>query len=335
MIVLLVAMVLLAVYTFWDNNRITVAEEEIMIDDLPKQLEGFSILQITDLHEKQFGKNQRRLIDAINSVEYDAIVFTGDMLDGIKSKNHQSFYAIIEGISNKENAWYVPGNADPESYRVTKGVEKSQFVQGIEERGVSFLETFDTIEIDGVSLSFVSFELSIGNVGRTNGITRPSYSMAKPYLDYQKQLLSEFDEMKDSDVLIALNHYPVIDNRFDYIANAKDLKLRDYDLLIAGHYHGGQIRLPYAGALFVPEAWYTNGGVFPPKDRVKGLWEYKGIQQYVSTGLGSSDAISFMKFRLFNPPQINLIKLKKMDKNRTLVPVYQMIWYTSKKVKIG
>lgn len=310
MLGLLLVVIILAVYTLWDNNRITVAEQEIEIDNLPKQLEGFKILQITDLHEKVFGKNQKKIIDKVNSINYDAIVFTGDMLDGVKSTNYEPFYTLIEGIHNKEYAWYVPGNADPENYQVDEEVEKSEFVQGMEKRGVALLENSDTISVDGASVNFVNFELSIGNIGIPNGVPKPSYASNEKYFTYQQQLLEELNALEGPDVLIALNHYPVVDPRIDHIIDASDLKLRDYDLLIAGHYHGGQIRLPLIGAFFVPEAWYENNGFFPPQDRVKGLWEYKGIKQYVSTGLGSSDAISFLKFRLFNPPQINVLTLK-------------------------
>ncbi|WP_157724875.1 metallophosphoesterase [Virgibacillus phasianinus] len=311
MIGLLIIVVVLAVYTYWDNNRITIARQEITIDDLPEQFEGFEILQITDLHEKVFGKNQKSLIDAINSINYDAIVFTGDMLDGVESTNYKYFYTLIDGINNKEHAWYVPGNADPESYQVNQTVEKSEFIQGMEKRGVTFLENFDTISVDGKSLRFVNFELSIGNVGIPNGIPKPSYAANRQYLSYQKELMQELKNIEEADTLIALNHYPVVDPRIDHILDSPNLEMPDYDLLMAGHYHGGQIRLPLIGALFVPEAWYDNGGFFPPQDRVKGLWEYKVLKQYVSTGLGSSDAISFLKFRLFNPPQINVLSLKR------------------------
>lgn len=315
--VFLLLLIVLVCYTFWDNNRVTVTEQEIMIDELPERLEGFTILQISDLHEKQFGKNQKRLIDAINSIDYDAIVFTGDMLDEVNSENFTPFYKILEGITNKENAWYVPGNADPASYQLHPKFGKSEFVQGMENRSVKLLESMETVSIEGADVHFVNFELSIikkpENVGKINGVVMPIHGINNQYLAHQKQLrgdLAELDSMKDTDVLIALNHYPVADKRVDYIRNNYKTEMRDFDLLIAGHYHGGQIRLPFLGALFVPESWYGNGGFFPPQDRVKGLWEYKNIKQYVSTGLGSSDAISFLKFRLFNPPQINVLTLK-------------------------
>ncbi|WP_226038128.1 metallophosphoesterase [Aquibacillus saliphilus] len=315
MVGLILLFIVLFGYTIWDNNRIKVVEQEIVIEDLSDQLEGFLILQVSDLHEKEFGNNQKKLIEKINRIDYDAIAFTGDMLDGIQNTNYQRFHSLLEGIANKENAWFVPGNTDPESYVVTTNVEKSEFINGMEEQGVKLLETIDTITVGDSVLDFVNFEMAIkdGYVGINEGTPRPSYANNKLFLKNQESLLEEMKVLDDktaNDVLIALGHYPVVDARIDQIKVDSRLQMRDFDLIMAGHYHGGQIRLPFIGAFFVPEAWYQNQ-FFPPRNRVKGLWEYKGSKQYVSTGLGSSDAVAFLNFRFLNPPEINLLKLTK------------------------
>ena len=108
--------VTLVIYTIWDNHRIIMTKQDIMIHSLPEELEDFTILQITDLHEREFGKNQTRLLEAINSVDYDVVVFTGDMLNDSTSINYRPFYSLIEGIDNKEYAFFVPGNTDTEKY---------------------------------------------------------------------------------------------------------------------------------------------------------------------------------------------------------------------------
>nr|WP_249869442.1 metallophosphoesterase [Oceanobacillus saliphilus] len=311
---------IIIVYTFWDNNRVTVREEAIRIKNLPNQLEGFRILQISDLHEKQFGKNQKKLIEEINAIDYDAIVFTGDMLDSRDSTTYEAFYALLEGISNKENAWFVPGNADPDSYQLDGVIEKSDFIDGMEERGVKLLESVETVSIEGSQVYFVNFELSIlkdpDSPVRVNGVVQPNYVRNEHYVKYRSVLwkdLNVLDEIGDNDVVIALNHYPIPDIRIDHIKNNPNFLWRRFDLIVAGHYHGGQIRLPFIGALFIPEPWYQPNSFLPPQDRVKGLWEYKETKQYVSTGLGSSDAISFLKFRLFNPPELNILQLKREE----------------------
>ncbi|WP_165967209.1 metallophosphoesterase [Jeotgalibacillus sp. S-D1] len=303
-------------YIYWDNNRLTIEEQTIQMDALPKAFEGFRILQITDLHEKEFGTGQTDLIRKINAQEYDAIVFTGDMLDDPQQSDYTAFFDLLDGIDNKENAYFVPGNTDPDSYVVQeqRGLEKSAFILQMEERGVLLLESVKTIQKEEDTIHFVNFDLA--SLNPEEGFKAVYGRVGRPveketaYLDYQNQMLEQFSKLNDADeeVLIALSHYPVVDEQMDYLD--RFYALRKNMLILAGHYHGGQIRLPFIGAPFVPEAWYENGGLFPPRDRVSGLWEYKNTQQYVSAGLGSSDAVAFLKFRLFNPPQINLLTLE-------------------------
>jgi predicted MPP superfamily phosphohydrolase len=299
---LFVFIFLLVSYTIWDNNRIIITEQEIPIENLPKEFEGYTILQITDFHERVFGKGQKRLLAAVNSIDYDAIVFTGDMLAGNNSKNYDPFYTLIEGINNKKSAFYVPGNTDPLNYTDTSELpyKKSEFVKGTEERGVSLLEFAHSVELGGENIYFINFENSFKESTGVNKVNKWQHKR-------QLEILNNVDE---EDVLIALNHFPHSDHKMDMLISENQSLLKKIDLIIAGHYHGGQIRIPFLGAIFIPDYDYPWGGFFPPRDRVKGLWEYKHIQQYVSTGLGSSDAIPFLKFRFLNPPEINVITLK-------------------------
>ncbi|MGM0874200.1 MAG: metallophosphoesterase [Bacillota bacterium] len=313
---LLLLIMVLVIYTVWDNNRIKVVEQEIAINNLPEEVDGFKILQVTDLHEKVFGTNQERLIEEINSIDYDAIVFTGDMLISGNSSNYEPFYELLEGINNKEHALFVPGNSDPSSYVVDheKKLKKHEFIEGMELRGVKLLESINSVEKGTSHIHFVDFELSILDPQMRAAI--PTEGKSAIYVQHRNQLLKEMSKLgaaNDSDVLIALNHYPVVDARIDQLMNNPNNEFREYDLIMAGHYHGGQIRLPFIGALFVPEPYYERSGLFPPQDRVKGLWEYKQTKQYVSAGLGSSQTVSFLKFRLFNPPEINVLTLKKKE----------------------
>ncbi|MFS0861475.1 metallophosphoesterase [Fredinandcohnia sp. 179-A 10B2 NHS] len=318
MIAIFISIIAITVYTIWDNKRIKIVEQEIVIDNLPVELEGYTILQVSDLHEEVFGKSQARLIDKINSVPYDAIVFTGDMLVSKTSKNYSTFYNLLDGIENKEVAYFVPGNTDPQSYYVNKEGQflKVDFIKEMEKRGVKLLESFQSVEIRNSKVHFVNFEISILNDSYIQSTNKKIESKSLSYtghLEYYLQLYQKIKAIKynkDMDVIIALNHYPIVDARIDSIAADSANTLMNYDLIIAGHYHGGQIRLPFIGAVFVPEAWDENNGFFPPQDRVKGLWEYKNIKQYVSAGLGSSNARPYLNFRFLNTPEINVLTLK-------------------------
>lgn len=314
---ILIVVILFVSYTLWDNYRIKVVQEDIVMEQLPDELDGFRILQITDLHETEFGKNQSRLLKVIHSLDYDVLVLTGDMLDNSESTNYQPLYTILENIDDDKPIFVVPGNADAPSYQYGPDYGKSEFVTGMEERGATFLESMITVNKNGEHMHFVNFELAIIedplHIGKSNGSFQALHPSSEQYQNYQKELWEQMIEDKafdSSDVVIALNHFPIPDARVDYIKTDPHTVWRDFDLIIAGHYHGGQIRLPFIGALFIPDPWYEPNSFFPPQDRVKGLWEYKQTKQYVSSGLGTSDAIPFLKFRLFNPPEINLLTLR-------------------------
>ncbi|WP_245154030.1 metallophosphoesterase [Jeotgalibacillus proteolyticus] len=317
LLVITVMVILFGVFVYWDNNRLLVEYQTIEMTQLPQGFDGYRILQISDLHEKEFGDGQKKLIEEINALEYDAIVFTGDMMDKPEKTDFSAFFTLLEGIENKENAFFVPGNTDPDSYEITQNgnVQKTSFIQEMEEHGVLLLESVEAIQKGEDSLYFINFDLASLDPGE--GFTPVYGRVARPiekahaYAEYQNQQLLQFSQLQESDdeVLIALSHYPIVDVQMDYLERISPI--RKNMLILAGHYHGGQIRIPFLGALFVPEAWYDRNGLFPPRDRVSGLWEYNGTKQYVSTGIGSSDALSFLNFRLFNPPQINLITLTK------------------------
>ncbi|NMH75312.1 hypothetical protein HF078_19720 [Bacillus sp. RO2] len=308
---ILVLTVILIVYVIVDNNRIEIISQEVEIDNLSKNLEDFTILQVTDLHEKQFGRNQKRLIKKINSLDYDVIVFTGDMLDDEESVNYAPFFNLIEGINNMEYAFFVPGNTDPQPFLFKgKEIKKHDFIEEMETRGVKLLDTNSTVVVGEDIVRFVYFESAIISAKRIDAYKESIVDENYPPLvrlsmkNYYDNLVLEKEK---TDLLIALNHYPVADLRIETIEKDPYYQMRDFDLILAGHYHGGQYRIPFLGAFFVPEGYFKRNGFFPPQNRVKGLWEYKGIKQYVSTGLGSSDTIPFMKFRLFNTPEINVI----------------------------
>ncbi|MCR6096291.1 metallophosphoesterase [Salipaludibacillus agaradhaerens] len=320
MLILIVVMGVTVGYIYWENSRVVLTEETIFIEELPEEFEGFKILQITDLHGKMFGSEQRRLVDAINDVSYDAIVFTGDMLKDDTSTDYAPTYQLLEGLSNLDNALFVTGNTDPHHFEpVTKRtVKKDDFIEGMIERGIEPLDSIYTISRGESKLFFTEFEISLldpeeelEHLKAGTGANQQADILDRDYLTELFQDMTELDNMSDDDVLISLYHYPLVDQRIDYYQQDPSVNLRDYDLHIAGHYHGGQIRLPFIGALIVPEAYYDNYGLFPPQDRVMGLWEYDGIQQYVSTGLGASDPIKFLGFRFLNPPEINLLTLSK------------------------
>lgn len=274
-----ISLFMIILYNVYDNNRIKLVKEIIEIVDLPSDFEGFKILQITDLHGKTFGKNQEKLVDIINSLNYDMLAITGDMVDK-HTDDTGPFIEMLDGIENKEYIFFVDGNVDkPSLNEVTNEItEEGQFLI---DKGCNILEK--------------PYEIKRGE----------SSLWISRFLDKnQFYALTCLVEESDDSVKVVLTHYPRHDYHFGEGTNTPD-----YDLVLAGHYHAGQWRIPFYGALFVPDA-FSGLYLFPNQDEVKGLITWGDTNQYVSAGLGASSSCKFLQFRLFNTPEINLLTLK-------------------------
>lgn len=276
--ILFMCIFVVILYTTYDDKRIKVIEETINIKDLPSDFEGFKILQISDLHGKRFGKNQEKLVSLINSIDYDIMAITGDMASR-HTDDITPVIEILDGITNKNYVFYVQGNVDKEVVNESTN-EVTKEGQFLIDNGCIILDKPYEIKIGESSLWVSRF------------INKNSfYSLTGIYED------------NDSSVKVALTHYPRHEYHF-----SEEQNLPDYDLVLAGHYHGGQWRIPFYGAVFVPDA-FSDVYLFPNQNEVKGLITWGDTNQYVSAGLGANNRFKFLEFRLFNTPEINLLTL--------------------------
>jgi predicted MPP superfamily phosphohydrolase len=276
-------------YNVYDNNRIIVKEQIVYIDNLPQEFENFKILQITDLHGKYFGKDQSLLIGQVNSIKYDMIAFTGDMA-AKSATDFTAFIELLKGINNKEYMFYVNGNDDT-AYSSLSG-DSNASGRSLEQHGCILLTEPYPIK-KGDKTIWISNYFS-GNQDECAS----SHS-------YHGELEKEFEELKNNrDIKIMLTHIPYTASDFE---NIDKNSIPDYSLIIAGHYHGGQFRIPFYGALYIPVSTSEDGIWFPRQEDVIGLSDDIGIQQYISAGLGAS----IIPFRVFDTPEINLIILRK------------------------
>lgn len=293
----------IVLYTIYDDNRFIITKQEIYLENLPEEFDGYQILQISDLHEKSFGEGQSKLLAAVNSIDFDCMLLTGDMnqYEDSSIASSQAVLDLLSGLETETLMIWVDGNTGPFAAESTDGTytgELTEIGQTLSELGVTVL--LEPVEIcrNGKSIWFVP-ELSLAEM-----------EMNYPAEDaYGQLLLSWYDRLNgNGDVKIRVNHYPIQANLTEETWDV--LGYLDYDLSIAGHYHGGQIRLPFFGALYIPCPTAGINGYFPKQSEVKGLNQIINMQQYISAGLGSSGSVSFLNFRLFNTPEINVITLR-------------------------
>lgn len=279
LVFILVLIIFSTIYNIIDNSRIKIVTQKITIDNLSDSFNGFTILQIGDLHGKKFGKEQSRLLDKINNSKYDMIAITGDMIDK-NNKDINPFIEMLDGIKNKEYIFYTKGNSDLPDFDVqTK--EKTSIGKLLEKNGCKIVDYPYAIK-RGTDTMWVSGFFS----------TMAMNIVAK--------------DMKPSDIKIALTHIPLEQEFFE---NMVPNYMPNYNLVLAGHYHGGQWRIPFYGAFFIPNANHYQ--LFPKQNEVSGLNEWGNYKQYVTRGLGASSNSGLFSFRLFNTPEINLITLVK------------------------
>lgn len=293
------------IYNIYNNNQISIVTEEIKIENLPKEFDGFTILQLADLHSKSFGENQEDLINIINEQNFDMIAICGDMQDN-DEEGYENFITLLEGINNKEYVFYTPGNHGPFPFENDTGFTNflSSDFNGRHRR---VYKNEKTLSEAGERLK----SLGVKFLNEAYEIKRGDSSLWVSELLYKEQLdVITNNEYDNNAINIAVTHYPM-ESVFDDENYRQHLS--QYELVLAAHYHGGQWRIPGIGALFIPDI--NKAAYFPSQDRVSGLTEVGGIRQYVTRGLGAGGTYEFMRFRFFNRPEINLITLiKNYDK---------------------
>jgi uncharacterized protein len=306
----LIIILLLAGYILYDNSRIVVVKQNIEIENLDPSFDGFTILQISDLHSARFGKNQERLVNLLNSLQYDMIAINGDMVDR-QNEDILPFLELLWNVSNKKIVFYADGNVGQPGLDSLSG-EKTDFGLTLEKEGCVLLDrpnmVFRGDHHIWVSEFFTSTlaDRQIANAqARLKTETDPVViAKQNAIINYQKDLIRIYNDIPPSEVLIGITHYPLSPNQLD---NPEPDVFPIFDLILAGHYHGGQIRIPFIGAVYLPAP--SPDRFFPPEKIVSGFYQGKQTGQYITRGLGASSTIPDLNFRLFNPPEVNLITL--------------------------
>jgi predicted MPP superfamily phosphohydrolase len=266
----------ISLFCVWQNNAIVTTRIDYINPRIPREFSGYTIVHISDLHNKEFGQHQEGVLKKVRATSPDIIVVTGDLIDR-RRYDLDTAMVFIEGAMKIAPVYYVSGNHEAWSgdYENISHRLQSCGVQILDDNKVQLTQGQGTIEILGLSdPGFLTSEYRDGT----------DTSKLKEHL----HRLSE-----DSRFQILLSHRPEL---FDLYAKAK------IDLIFSGHAHGGQFRLPFIGGLIAPDQ-----GLFPKY--TGGVYRQNSSTLVVSRGLGNS----IIPIRIFNRPEIVAVTLQNHE----------------------
>ena len=264
----------LVIWTAWGNKALTMSEITISCDHLPVSFLGYRIAHVSDLHNAEFGKDNAKLLQLLSDSEPDMIAITGDLIDANRTDvevavNFSQKAALIAPV------YYVSGNHEARcsEYDILK--------TGLEAAGVTVLEDEAVyLERDGETIALL-------------GLADPDFSIKGDLSGEVPAMVStKLNTLMEQETAYAvlLSHRPEL---FETYAAC------GVDLVLSGHAHGGQFRLPFIGGLIAP-----NQGLFPKYDA--GLFTDGNTNMIVSRGIGNS----IIPIRFNNRPEIVLVELR-------------------------
>lgn len=234
----------------------------------PKIAAPIRTVQLTDLHNYQYGRDNQRLIAKIQKQKPDVIFMTGDMLNEDEDRTDILLHLVREACAIAP-VYFSLGNHEV-GYEKTYG--EGDLTEQLEAAGAVVLEK------EYVDTKIAGQEVRIGGVY--------GYLLPEDWEDGSEQPFLEAFVQTDR-LKILLSHVP------EGLLLWKSMEYWDVDLVFSGHVHGGQVRVPFVGGLFDPEE-----GFFPTYTR--GMFSCGNGTMILSAGLGSSRGIP----RVNNLPEI-------------------------------
>ena len=250
-------------------NGLVIRKYSVSTDKFKAGEQARAVL-ISDLHSHIHGKNQSRLISKIESQYPDIILLAGDIADdGEPIKGTE---LLLEGISDIAPVFYVSGNHEYWSGDI-KSIKET-----FRRYGVTVLEDeYTEVVVNGVSIIVA-------------GIDDPEwtrYEIKNSNAPMDKSF-KELDSKNQFKILIA--HRP---------EQIEVYKQYSFDLVVSGHAHGGQVRIP----LLLNGLMAPNQGWFPKY--AGGIYKHGGLVHVVSRGV----SFNFRLPRIFNPPEVVVIDI--------------------------
>ncbi|MDE6733617.1 MAG: metallophosphoesterase [Oscillospiraceae bacterium] len=260
----------IAAWTVYDNFRLTVSRYAVAFRELPEEFDGFKIVQVSDLHNARFGREQSRLMSAIRAEKPDLIAITGDLFHTLRRENAYSF---LEQVARLAPCYYVSGNHEQR-----------------------FADYFTAIKPKLQSLGAVVLDDEAARIQRGGsyitviGLADPSFQRHIPPERLTHEKLARLCG-SESGFTLLLSHRPEL-----FLVYTR----HNVSLALTGHAHGGQIRIPLAkrGLFAVHQGWF-------PK-YTEGIFVENNTKMIVSRSLGNSTLYP----KINDPPELVSVQLR-------------------------
>lgn len=270
-----------------ETKRLTIKKYQIASEKIPEAFSGTKLAVMTDLHNNSFGKENEKLLKALEKENPEAVLIAGDMLTAKEGKSFQVSLKLLKVLSEKYLVYYALGNHEyrlkisPDIY----GTMYKDYMREIENMDIRVLHNEKAAWKKGNSkIDVYGLEIS-----------KNFYYRFHPDVMKEEYIEGLLGKKKKEQFGILLAHNP---SYFPVYAKW------GADLVLSGHNHGGVIRIPGIGGMLSP-----NYHFFPKYDA--GRFEEGNATMILSAGLGGHT----IPFRVFNPPELIILELKKRKRD--------------------
>lgn len=245
----------------------------------PKLTAPIRVVQLTDLHNSEFGEDNERLVRMVSRQRPDLILMTGDMLNGREDETEIAA-SLVRRLTEVAPVYFSYGNHEVTHERMFWRDLTALF----EEAGATVLDrTYEDVTVNGQTI----------RLGGIYGYCLPEkYYASGEAKRWECEYLKEFQDTEYYTILLA--HLPTCWIRND------NLDIWQIDCVVSGHVHGGQIRLPLIGGLYAPDQGFFPGrssGIYASQDGKRAM--------VLSRGLGSGVGVP----RFNNVPEIVVVDI--------------------------
>ena len=258
------------------------------------------VIQISDLHNASF-VNDSDLVDRIEKLNPDIIIYTGDMVDS-KTTSDDDVVKFCKTLANVAPSYYIYGNNEVEKYYdgplTQENLDKKFGFNDDNRDPEKLLEITDKLEesLENVGVKVLKNSQDTITVGSTTvDVFGVLTSNPSSFWSYGGKAFDEFIFTNENNLKIMAIHEPQVFETYTPDTWG--------DLMLAGHTHGGTARIPIIGPAYTHE-----GGILPARNGhyVYGRYDVEGRPLIVSSGLENTNL-----FRFNNEPELVIVDINK------------------------